>query len=139
MPWGCSAIRWGPTLTDARARSVADEIRSKCPAVRVDALPLDGLSPEETKSCDVIVQCTTAGLHPDDAPALPSSAFREGQVLYDIVYTSPATPTMAAALDAGAKAFNGLGMLARQGAASFKIWTGREADIGAMLAALARR
>lgn len=125
--------------TFARARAVADEIQMKCPAVRVDAFPLDGLSTEETKSCDVIVQCTTAGLRPGDAPALLASAFRKGQVLYDIVYTPPETPTMTAALAAGAKAFNGLGMLARQGAASFKIWTGREADIDAMLAALAGR
>lgn len=122
-----------------RARAVAGEIRSKRPGVRVDAAPLAGLPAETARACDVVVHCTTAGLHPGDAPALPSSAFREGQVLYDIVYTVPETPTMSAARAAGAKAFNGIGMLARQGAASFRIWTGREADVGAMLDALAGR
>lgn len=125
--------------TFSRACAVAAEIRGKFPAVRVDALPLDGKAEEEARSCDIIVQCTTAGLRPDDPTALPAEAFREGQILYDIVYTEPVTPTMAAARAAGAAAYNGIGMLARQGAAAFKIWTGREADVDAMTAALEGR
>ena len=35
----------------------------------------------------------------------------------------------------GGRAIGGLGMLVRQGAASFEIWTGQPADIAAMTAA----
>jgi shikimate dehydrogenase len=50
--------------------------------------------------------------------------------------TYPNPPTLAAALAAGAKGTNGIGMLIRQGAASFKIWTGLDADINAMRTAI---
>ena len=86
----------------------------------------------DPRDADLVVQCTSAGLHEADAPALPPEAFRPGQVLYDVVYTMPVTPTMRAAQTAGAKTANGLGMLVHQGAAAFKIWTGLDADIRAM-------
>jgi len=90
---------------------------------------------EIAPSCDLIVHCTPAGLKPEDVSVLPLHAFHPGQTVYDIV-TQPMPPTLATALAAGAKGCNGIGMLVRQGAASFKIWTGREADIAAMRAAI---
>jgi shikimate dehydrogenase len=90
---------------------------------------------EIAPSCDLIVHCTPAGLKPEDTSVLPISSFRPGQTVYDLV-TNPNPPTLATALTAGAKGTNGIGMLVRQGAASFKIWTGRDADIAAMRAAI---
>lgn len=89
--------------------------------------------------CDLIVQCTQAGLHADDASPLPAAAFHEGQLLYDLVYTSRVTTTMRAALESGADALNGAGMLVHQGAAAFTVWTGLTADTSAMRAALESR
>jgi shikimate dehydrogenase len=83
------------------------------------------------RSCDLIIQCTPAGLKPEDPSVLPAHAFHAGQTVYDIV-TSPHPPTLATALAAGAQGVNGVGMLIRQGAASFKIWTGLDADLDAM-------
>ena len=91
------------------------------------------------RECDLVVHCTQAGLHAGDASPLPSGAFHEGQVLYDLVYTSRVTPTMRAALDAGADALNGAGMLVQQGAAAFTVWTGLKADTAAMRSALEAR
>ena len=85
-----------------------------------------------SREADLVVQCTSAGLHADDASPLPPEAFRPGQVLYDVVYTAPATPTMRVAQAAGAQTANGLGMLLHQGAHAFKLWTGLDADIHAM-------
>lgn len=125
--------------TVAKAGQVACDIAERVPdsqtAVRV--LPYD--CEEWISACrrsDLVVQCTTAGLRPDDAPVLPPDAFRNGQLLYDIVYTQRVTPTMRSALTAGAEAVNGAGMLVYQGAAAFAIWTGLTADTRAMRAAL---
>ena len=46
------------------------------------------------------------------------------------------TPFVAAAMEAGARAANGLSMLLHQGALAFEIWFGRDAPIDAMRAAL---
>lgn len=126
--------------TVEKAEAVGREIAAKCPACGgVGVVPYSPAAWKEAAlAADIIVQCTTAGLKDGDASALPAGAFRSGQLLYDIVYTRRITPTMADALACGCRALNGAGMLARQGAASFKIWTGLEADVAAMLAAVVK-
>jgi len=90
---------------------------------------------DTARTCDLIVHCTPAGLKAEDRSVLPASAFRPGQTVYDIV-TQPNPPTLATALTAGAQGTNGIGMLICQGAASFKIWTGMDADLVAMRSAI---
>jgi shikimate dehydrogenase len=55
---------------------------------------------------------------------------------FDLVYLYPQTSFMRAALSAGARAANGLGMLLHQGARAFEIWTGRQPSASAMRRAL---
>jgi shikimate dehydrogenase len=57
-----------------------------------------------------------------------------GQVLVDLPY--PETATAEAARLAGARVVGGLEVLVAQGAASFELWTGVPAPVGAMRAAL---
>ena len=57
-----------------------------------------------------------------------------GQTLVDLPY--PRTATAEAAAAAGARVLDGLEVLVAQGAASFQLWTGREAPVGAMREAL---
>jgi shikimate 5-dehydrogenase len=57
-----------------------------------------------------------------------------GQTLVDLPY--PATATARAARESGATVVEGLEVLVAQGAASFELWTGREAPVEAMRAAL---
>ena len=57
-----------------------------------------------------------------------------GQTLVDLPY--PETATAAAARTAGATVVSGLEVLLTQGAASFELWTGRQAPLDAMRAAL---
>ena len=57
-----------------------------------------------------------------------------GQTLVDLPY--PRTATAEAAAAAGARVLDGLDVLVAQGAASFELWTGLEAPVGAMREAL---
>ena len=57
-----------------------------------------------------------------------------GQTLVDLPY--PRTATARAAAAAGARVLDGLEVLVAQGAASFELWTGQPAPVGAMREAL---
>jgi shikimate dehydrogenase len=60
-----------------------------------------------------------------------------GQTLIDLPY--PRTATAEAAAAAGARVLDGLEVLVAQGAASFELWTGLAAPLGAMREALGLR
>jgi shikimate dehydrogenase len=60
---------------------------------------------------------------------------RTGQVVADIVYHPSPTPLVAAALDRGAVAVDGVGMLVHQASHAFRLWTGVEPPIEVMTAA----
>ena len=67
---------------------------------------------------DITINCTP-GLDPE---LLKQIKFRPNQVLYDLVYIPEITPLMQQALNSGAKAFNGKGMLEKQAGLSFRVW-----------------
>jgi shikimate dehydrogenase len=83
----------------------------------------------------LIVNSTSAGMYPkvDDTPWINGVPMVEGVTLYDMVYTPAQTKLMQQVEDAGGRAIGGLGMLVRQGAEAFKIWTGVEPPIDVML------
>jgi len=85
---------------------------------------------------DLVVNATSVGLRPADPPVLPQASFRPDQIVYDLIPVARETATCAVARAAGARTFDGLGMLVAQGAASFEIWTGCPANPDAMRTAL---
>ena len=123
----------------SRADKIATEI-SECAA----EVPTRVVSPDSESwqsacaEADLVVQATPMGMKPEDSSPLQPNAFHAGQMVYDLVYMYPETRFMQAARAGGAQSANGLGMLMHQGARSFTIWTGREADTAAMTAALER-
>jgi len=56
----------------------------------------------------------------------------KGVLVYDLVHNPWLTPLLRLAQKAGANILGGLPMLVYQGAASFKLWTGREAPVDLM-------
>jgi shikimate dehydrogenase len=58
-----------------------------------------------------------------------------GCLAFDLVYNPEETPFLRAAQSRGARAAGGLAMLVYQGAASFRLWTGREAPVEVMFQA----
>jgi shikimate dehydrogenase len=58
-----------------------------------------------------------------------------GCLAFDLVYNPEETPFLRAARSRGARTGGGLAMLVYQGAASFRLWTGREAPVEIMFSA----
>jgi shikimate dehydrogenase len=88
-----------------------------------------------------VVQATSAGMtgaDPGDsvAAAIAWSSLPSTAVALDVVYAPPETPFLRAARARGLRSASGLGMLARQGALAFRLWTGLPAPYDAMRAAL---
>ncbi|HYH61314.1 MAG TPA: shikimate dehydrogenase, partial [Solirubrobacterales bacterium] len=95
-------------------------------------------------AADIVVNATTVGLDPPRGKHLDGGgepnlkqflAFDDGQraeVVLDLVYASNETALVRAAQAAGATAVGGLEVLARQGAASLRVWTGSDPPLDTM-------
>lgn len=82
----------------------------------------------------LIVNATPVGMwpHVGDSPWPGYAIIPPEVVVYDMVYKPSRTRFMQQALDAGARALTGLGMLVRRGSAAFKLWTGKPAPVQIM-------
>ena len=109
---------------------------SKDPETDICAFQWESLSSPGTLSkCALIVHCTTIGMK--DSPQegqspLSLEVIPKNVLVYDVVYNPWPTPLLRIAEKAGANILGGLAMLVYQGAASFKLWTGKEAPIDIM-------
>jgi shikimate dehydrogenase len=81
---------------------------------------------------DLVVNATPLGLNRGDATPIPARLFAPHLMVYDTVYAKEATTFVSGAIEAGARAANGLSMLLHQGALAFEIWFDRAAPIEAM-------
>ena len=82
----------------------------------------------------LIINSTSAGMHPqtDHSPWPDGVPFPQGATAYDMIYRPRCTRFLEGAEAAGGRAISGLGMLVRQGAAAFRIWTGVEPPLDVM-------
>jgi shikimate dehydrogenase len=97
--------------------------------VDVRIVPFADAASERT---DLVVNATPLG-HAGET--LPHPAFGPGVLVVDLLYRPAVTPLLAEAREAGAGAFNGLGLLLHQAALSFALWTGQEPPMPVMSAA----
>ena len=86
------------------------------------------------KDSDILLQCTSLGLKPEDPPPFDLALLPEKIRVYDTIYKQ--TPICRECARRGIPFANGLGMLLHQGARSMEIWTGRKAPVEIMRAAL---
>lgn len=94
---------------------------------------------EVIRGSDVLINATSVGMHPNtDRTLVTADMMRPGLVVDDIVYEPLRTRLLQEAEKAGARTVSGLGMLVHQAAASFEIWTGKEAPLEVMKAAAER-
>ena len=130
--------------TFAKATALTDELRDFFagprvlgPVARLQAIAWDEAAFRfQIANIDLIVNATPLGLTRTDAAPIPARLLAPHLMIYDTVYAKHHTPFVTAALEAGARAANGLSMLLHQGALAFEIWFGREAPIDVMRAAL---
>ncbi len=87
-------------------------------------------------ACDLLLNCTSAGSAGFDSESpVPFDLIRSGMLVCDLIYDPAETSLMAAARKRSAHVVGGLPMLVYQGAASFELWTGREAPVEVMFEA----
>lgn len=88
---------------------------------------------EAMDRADVIIHCTSVGMHPKQGVSLiPANLFRSGQALLDIVYTPLETRLLADARARGVQTISGVEMFINQAVLQFERFTGEQAPIEVM-------
>ena len=122
-----------------RAEKLVSDLSAAVKPVQLVAAPDSSESWRNAASeADLLVNCTslgTAGTPEEDRSPMPSELLRSQTLVYDLVYQPAETRLILDAREAGARTIGGLPMLIYQGAASFKIWTGKEAPVDIMFQA----
>jgi shikimate dehydrogenase len=124
---------WLINRTEPKARVLAEELQQAFPLG-----PTRVAVGYPTEPVDLVLNATSAGLHPaDPLPFDPAGLdLRQVQAAFDMIYRPAETPFLARAKAAGCRTANGFGMLLYQGAAALEIWSGRAAPIEVMREAL---
>jgi shikimate dehydrogenase len=117
-----------------RAQTMLANLSLHNPGLSTQAMTLDDAV---ERGASLVVNCTPVGMWPDveDTPWINGLPFPRGAVAYDMVYRPAVTRFMQMAEAQGGQAICGLGMLVRQGAASFQQWTQREGPVEVMFEA----
>lgn len=126
--------------TERRAIELAEGTRSSVVSAAALATDPDAAA-ALVRGCDLLINCTTIGMRhgatEHDMP-LPQAAIPSGSFVADIVANPLVTPLLAAAAARQCRTLGGLPMLVRQGAASFRLWTGLQPPIAVMFEAASR-
>jgi shikimate dehydrogenase len=130
--------------TFEKGQQLADSLRSFFegpkvfgPVPRLQAIPWEERAFQfQIANVDLVVNATPVGLNRGDPSPIPSRLLAPHVMIYDTVYSAERTPFVSAAIEAGARAANGLSMLLHQGALAFEIWFQREAPLEVMRKAL---
>jgi len=126
-----------------RAEGLATSLRKVAkPGTEIVVLPWEVLDLGKTlPRYDLLVNCTSIGMKHspmENQTPLRAVSIPEDALVYDLVYNPLETLLLREAKKAGARVLGGLAMLVYQGAASFELWTVREAPVGVMLTAARR-
>lgn len=134
-------------LALARAGAASVQVVNRTASSAVAAAELAGSAgsvagPEAVGDAELVVNATSVGMRGagDDrgAAALPCDPelLGKGQVVADLIYHPLRTALVEQATRRGARASNGVSMLVHQAAVAFELWTGEDAPLAAMRAAV---
>ena len=86
-----------------------------------------------TENCDVLINCTSVGMHPDvDESPFKENWHRESTLVFDTVYNPENTLLLKQARERGCATASGVDMFVRQAARQFEIFTGQDAPLDYM-------
>ena len=95
------------------------------------------LSEIQNIDCDILINTTPVGMFPNvDATLVPGKFFKKHMTVMDVIYTPLQTRLLKDAAAAGCDTINGLPMFVYQGAFQFECWTGLQAPLEVMRAAV---
>ena len=125
----------------SRATQLVDSLASHAGQARLAARDMADGARALFEDSDLLVQATSATLGGGPAAAafadaLPLAALPQDAAVVDLVYQPRLTAVLSHAAARGLKTVDGLGMLLHQGALAFERWTGRDAPLAVMRAAL---
>ena len=110
--------------TVERALSLAAEMQQKTDVPMRGMGLTDTRLPAAVRRGMLLINTTTASMDPKQPLLVSADWLQPNTIVYDIVYTPPVTPLMAAAAERGCRTLGGIGMLVHQGAIAFEKWTG---------------
>jgi shikimate dehydrogenase len=118
--------------TEDKAMSLAHEVEKRF-GIHCSGLRLTQENLGKVKGAALLVNATSLGMHPkiEESP-IPKELIPEGIVVFDVVYNPLRTRFLREAEKRGAKTVSGIDMLIGQGAAAFKLWTGKDAPEDSM-------
>ncbi len=121
----------------ARARELIRDVEAFEPKVRGQYRPLDeaGLK-AALGAARVVIYSLPVDAPPVTAALRETQSSFEGKLLFDFRYQPRRTEVMDIFIQKGGRAFNGLNMLLRQAVCACKLFTGKDAPLEAMRAAL---
>jgi len=121
-------------VVEAKARELAEYLSSyekvACRATVIDSSDFQ----KDLDQADLLVNASPVGMHPkiNESPLPEKIKLNPKLLVYDLVYNPAETKLLKIAKAAGCKNASGIGMLVRQGALAFTIFTGEEAPIETM-------
>ena len=123
--------------TASKAEELAIELQQRGAMARSIAWDAEALA-KVLPDVDLIVNGTSLGMKPEDAPLLPEGSLLSRHLVFDMVYRAGGQLTQLGTLarDAGASYVDGVTLLLHQGGISFEHWFGRPAPLEVMRAGL---
>jgi len=115
-----------------KAEALVGRLQENIPDCPVYAIPsADREFARAVFESTLLINATPVGMREGDSCVIDPQYLHQDLFVYDVIYNRD-TPLIEEARKRGLKALGGMGMLVRQGAASFEIWTGQKAPIEVM-------
>ena len=124
--------------TADKAIALAEYLRDQFPKLTVDVAGTVNQAMYAAEEADLVANATSLGMKNGDPIPVPTRILSSRHTVFDTVYAPAKTPFLIEAQKQGARPVGGLGMLARQGAASLRIWSDMEPDEDLMIETLKR-
>jgi len=123
-------------IFESKAKILSADLTSRCKCGAFKIITKEEIN-ESIMDVELLINASPVGMHPkfDSCPVPDDAPFHKDLFVYDLVYNPSETKLIKLAKAKGSNGITGLGMLVRQGAASFEIFTGVKPSVDTMFMA----